>query len=461
MGGGKRIDRIVEREGARAEETLAVAVVKACAGGDVEALVGEGGVEVEVRAGIPCTPEAVEVGGTGDASARLFVIGGLVDDVVERVAGIDAEVDVAQVLGVVVAELHAEGVVEGGLQAGVTRGDVHGVAVVDDLDELGELGLLAASAVVDVEAALLGEAVAVVERRRPVEDGTRGVDVDALILLVHVACLGLQLEADVDVIVVGDPAELGDDVLVQLLVDGEAAEPFAEVCLVFVQPEPFGEVPVGNPSGQVVGVALVVAVAVADLIGELKVGGEGEGFAPHDASVEVVVLRGRVAVAVDGGGAVATLIEAGERGALRDVLAGGVASVGLKGDVAPLGVHAVVDLQGGVDGSAVVVTLRSRRGEVDAAVPRGVGPGGVEGDVVAAGVEVGDGLLGVLVERRRTALVDVGALAVAEVGAYDDAPCGVGTPFELEVTAGAAVLVESLAPSVGERAGAVLQVGLA
>ena len=107
MGGSQWIDGVVKCKGARAQETLAVAVIDARASGDGKVLVGEGGIEVEVAAYVPRAPETVEVGGASDASACLLVVGGLVDNVVQRVAGIEAGADVTQVFGIVVAELDA------------------------------------------------------------------------------------------------------------------------------------------------------------------------------------------------------------------------------------------------------------------------------------------------------------------------------------------------------------------
>ena len=157
------------------------------------------GVERDVEGGATIrAPVAIEVFWSRNASTCILIVS---DDVADGIFGasytcVGAVAPSTLCLGNLVAQaiLHILGgalplVVdvevggEGGLQTRITHRDVEGVGVIVDVEELGDGRLLCLSTQGHLQVALLGEAVAQVERGRIVGDGTNSIDRTSQILL--------------------------------------------------------------------------------------------------------------------------------------------------------------------------------------------------------------------------------------------------------------------------------------
>ena len=157
------------------------------------------GVERDVEGGATIrAPVAVEVFWSRNASTCILIVSDDVADGILRASYtcVGAVAPSTLCLGNLVAQaiLHILGgalplVVdvevggEGGLQTRITHRDVEGVGVIVDVEELGDGRLLCLSTQGHLQVALLGEAVAQVERGRIVGDGTNGIDRTSQILL--------------------------------------------------------------------------------------------------------------------------------------------------------------------------------------------------------------------------------------------------------------------------------------
>lgn len=200
---------------------VAGGMVEGRLGGDAEALVAQGSVEVERGASVPV---AADVHGLGDARTGAVVVLGAAGGGVLGGAQVGVEVVGTLVVGLVEAPFGAEGVGEAGLQVGVTEPDIQGVGIAEGVgDEVGDGGLSALSAVACLHLMLSREAVAEVQRGRPVDDGTRDVVMLPAFIVVHAIDLRLKVEASVEAHLGVDEAVLEADVVVLVAVLGVVA----------------------------------------------------------------------------------------------------------------------------------------------------------------------------------------------------------------------------------------------
>ena len=189
---------------------------------------------------------------------------------------------------------------ERGLQSRIASGDVQRVGVVDDIEQVGHARLAGASAVVDLQLRLLGEAVAEADAGGEVADVADDGRVDSLVFVVQFRALGDEVDTCVQTELFARDAERErrrvDVVMVfreaaLVLVEGEVVR-IVESCGQFEAVE--------GDASDVVGRAVALGVFVLEVVPELEVSALEDRFAVGGFGRIVPVACRRARVAVDG-----------------------------------------------------------------------------------------------------------------------------------------------------------------
>ena len=199
------------------------------------------------------------------------------------------------------------------------------------------------------------------------------------ILIVHLAALRQEGKTHIHVVLLANETELGCNVMVEVLVRSKTAKLLAQIALIIIGKNPVGELPVLKVIGQVKGRTLAVVVAIVELIAQLQESSLPQGLAPHGTGIVVIALRWRGVVAIDGRGAVVTLVEAGKRSRVREALACIVASSNTQSEVTALVAETAVELDITVYRSILTASCRLTVTIVDTAV---IDPGRIQRSIV-------------------------------------------------------------------------------
>ena len=194
------------------------------------------------------------------------------------------------------------------LQAGVSLRDVERVGVVGDVEQLRDVGLTGVTAVVQPDVVLVAELQMEVERRGEVRHVAHSVNIASTIVLNEVRVLGLYEDAHVVVVLLLPVAQRQSGVVGVVLILGIAAErAVEEIVEVAVNGcEPVVPLPVDGHDAledvrrlvaEVVGLAVALVLAVAQLVVGLQVGTLPEGLAVGGAQHVAAVVRRRGVVA--------------------------------------------------------------------------------------------------------------------------------------------------------------------
>ena len=389
----------------------------------------DGGVEHEAYITVPV---AIDILGLGDAAAILHTRG-LIADGIARGVEVDEGHHSALVLLEVVVVEEVEVLTERGLQTRVTFLDVQGVAVVGDVEQVAHLRLLGVGAVGEAQLARGRLLPAEVHGRSEVGDGTRGVGVDAQIVLSEVRLLGYHLHTDVEGVSIAYDAQhhlsgmdvvlvFGESALVEILIgievgDTEMAEIAVPRTVIGIPGIELGQ------AAEVVGAAVALLVTILVLVTELEVGSGEDGLAVGEAGAVVPVLGGGDGVAVDGVASDDARLEVVDV-AVADgaALAVAPACIQLDGDVAAIIAETAVELQHTVQilrvavGDALLVAVVQDDALADE-----------RGHLVEGGLHV---VVGVLAEGGLIVGVVAIVGVIAECGAEEDVGHRVGLPLE-------------------------------
>lgn len=263
---------------------------------DAEALILECRIEVEVGTGIPVT---IDIHGHCHTTARLVIVLRAAGCGVLSESEIGVEVKSTLIVGLRQSPFGVGGMGETGFQIRVTKSDGQGIGVGEGVgNEVCDGRLPALSTIARLNLMLTSEAIAEVQRGRPVDHRPRDIIVLPSFSIVHGVHLWLKIEAEIEAHLRVDDAILQAKVVILITIFSVVALGGIGRCQV--------DMPVVAVDTKEIAIyegiknacyrAVTIIEAVAIVVGELQEVACSDGFAVGESSREVATDVPRIVI---------------------------------------------------------------------------------------------------------------------------------------------------------------------